>query len=227
MVMAADRSGERVRGVTVERERARPWPSVTEPGCRAEDLMPTDLVDALHQARRGREAGFVTLYRDLQPRLFRYATVLVGRDDAEDVTAEAWLQIARDLPTFSGDLDGFRGWTSTVVRNRAMDLLRSRSRRPATPCGLEEFTQRPAADDTAADALEAISTDAAVGLIASLPPTEAEAVLLRAVVGLDTATTAAVLGKRAGAVRVAAHRGLKRLARHIGNLPQEGGWTVE
>jgi RNA polymerase sigma-70 factor (ECF subfamily) len=189
--------------------------------------MPTDLVDALHQARRGREAGFVTLYRDLQPRLFRYATVLVGRDDAEDVTAEAWLQIARDLPTFSGDLDGFRGWTSTVVRNRAMDLLRARSRRPATPCELEEFTQRPAANDTAADALETISTDAAVGLIASLPPTEAEAVLLRAVVGLDTATTAAVLGKRAGAVRVAAHRGLKRLSRRIGNLPQEGGWTVE
>jgi hypothetical protein len=36
-----------------------------------------------------------------------------------------------------------------------------------------------------------------------------------------------VLGKRPGAVRVAAHRGLKRLARRVRYLPQEGRWTVE
>ena len=36
--------------------------------------------------------------------------------------------------------------------------------------------------------------------------------LLRAVVGLDVAQAAAVLGKRPVAVRVAAHRGLRRLA---------------
>ena len=39
--------------------------------------------------------------------------------------------------------------------------------------------------------------------------------LLRAVVGLDTNTTGAVLGTSAGAVRIAAHRGLKRLARML------------
>jgi RNA polymerase sigma-70 factor (ECF subfamily) len=39
-------------------------------------------------------------------------------------------------------------------------------------------------------------------------------VILRAVVGLSVADTAAVLGKRPGAVRVAAMRGLRRLAAH-------------
>ena len=49
-------------------------------------------------------------------------------------------------------------------------------------------------------------------LIATLPPDQAEAVLLRVVVGLDAASAGRVLGKRPGAVRTAAHRGLRRLA---------------
>lgn len=48
--------------------------------------------------------------------------------------------------------------------------------------------------------------------MASLPRDQAEAVLLRHVAGLDVPTTAMVLGKHPGAVRVAVHRGLKRLA---------------
>jgi RNA polymerase sigma-70 factor (ECF subfamily) len=77
-----------------------------------------------------------------------------------------------------------------------------------------------AADDTAGQALEAMSTDRVVALIASLPPEQAEAVLLRVVVGLDARAAGAVLGKRAGAVRTAAHRGLRRLAEQ---LAQPGG----
>jgi RNA polymerase sigma-70 factor, ECF subfamily len=41
-------------------------------------------------------------------------------------------------------------------------------------------------------------------------------VLLRAVVGLDAAAAGAVLGKRPGAVRTAASRGLRTLARRLG-----------
>ncbi|HXV92610.1 MAG TPA: RNA polymerase sigma factor [Pseudonocardia sp.] len=173
-----------------------------------------DLEAALHAARSGSEAGFVALYRDLQPRLLRYATALVGAD-AEDVTAETWLQVARDLHGFRGDLDGFRGWASTICRNRAMDLARARARRPSDPTELEFLTERPGQADTAGTALDTLSTEAAVAMIARLPRDQAEAVLLRAVVGLDAATAGAVLGKSAGAVRVAAHRGLKRLAREL------------
>jgi RNA polymerase sigma-70 factor (ECF subfamily) len=50
-----------------------------------------------------------------------------------------------------------------------------------------------------------------------LPPDQAEAVLLRAVIGLDATTAAHVLGKRPGAIRTAAYRGLRTLARHRGH----------
>lgn len=175
----------------------------------------TDLSGVVHDAQQGDSEAFRTLYRDTQPRLLRYLYPLVG-DDAEDVASETWLQVARDLGSFAGDHDGFRGWVTTIGRHRALDHLRRNSRRAASvPVPAEDLAGIPATEDTAAGALEAMSTDAAVRLIATLPRDQAEAVLLRAVVGLDADRAGQVLGKRAGAVRTAAHRGLRALAKRL------------
>ncbi len=154
----------------------------------------------------------------MHPLLRRYATVLVGRH-ADDVVGEAWLNIARDIRTFRGDVDGFRGWCARIVRNRAIDLIRSDNRRPADPTGYDERLDSVAPDDTAIDALDNIATTRAIDLIGSLPREQAEAVMLRVVMGMDTRTAAEVLGKSPGAVRVAAHRGLQRLRASV----SEGG----
>lgn len=172
------------------------------------------LLDSLTAARAGNAVAFEAVYRALAPRLLRYARGLVGQD-AEDIAAEAWLQIVRDLRKFDGDWDAFRGWAARILRNRAIDHLRAASRRPVRASTLDEIADRPSGDDTAASAGESLSTAAAIELIAALPPDQAEAVLLRVVVGLDANSAAAILGKRAGAVRVAAHRGLKALARRL------------
>jgi RNA polymerase sigma-70 factor, ECF subfamily len=175
----------------------------------------TRLAAVVAEAQRGDAEAFRVLYRDTQPRLLRYLRALVG-DDAEDVASETWLQIARDLASFHGDGDGFRGWAATIARHRALDHLRRAARRPPPVLvPAEDLAGLAARDDTAATALDAVATDAAVRLIATLPPDQAEAVLLRAVIGLDAAAAARVLGKRPGAVRTAAHRGLRTLARHL------------
>jgi RNA polymerase sigma-70 factor (ECF subfamily) len=179
-----------------------------------------DLEGALAAALAGDEAGFIALYRDLQPRLLRYAAALVGTD-AEDVTAETWLHVTKDLRRFAGDLDGFRGWVTTICRHRAMDSARARARRPVQAVEVTELAEWSLADPSFTDGavFERLDTRWAMSLILQLPRTEAEAVLLRAVVGLDAATAGRVLGKRAGAVRVAAHRGLRRLADRIAAEP--------
>lgn len=168
----------------------------------------------LRSAISGDEACFALIYRDVQPRLHRYAASLVG-DEAEDITSEAWLQIARDIRGFSGDLDAFRGWTARIVRNRALDYLRYRSRRPTDSTPVQEAIERPASDDPVREVIDAMTTKTALALIMELPREQAEAVLLRAVVGLDARTAGAVLDKSPAAVRVAAHRGLKRLAKRL------------
>jgi len=175
-------------------------------------LMAVDDDELVQAAQRGDEAAFRAVYRAQQPTLLRYLTVLVG-GDAEDVASEAWLQIARDLPKFRGDADGFRGWAATIARHRAMDHLRHTRRRPVAAVPVELVAaDLPDPLDTAERALETIGTDAAVALIATLPRDQAEAVMLRAVLGLDAESAGKVLGKRAGAVRTAAYRGLKTLA---------------
>ena len=159
----------------------------------------------------------------MQPRLLRYATVLVGRDAAEDVTAEAWLQISRDLTSSPADGDRFRGWAATIVHHRAMDVCRAGARRPTTALPDDERDEPVGASDTAVVALDALSTDLALTLIATLPREQAQAVLLRAVVGLDARTAGEVLGKRPGAVRVAAHRGLKSSLDSFATTPRKAG----
>lgn len=175
---------------------------------------PPSVAAALLAAQRGDEYGFRLLYRDIQPRLLRYLRVLVA-DDAEDVASESWLQISRDLASFAGDVDEFRAWATTIARNRALDQLRRQRRRPPTTELPDTAAHLPAEQDTAQSALDAISTNTALALIAELPPDQAEAVLLRVVVGLDAKTAAQVLGKRPGAVRTATYRGLNKLAERL------------
>ncbi|MFE9202227.1 RNA polymerase sigma factor [Micromonospora sp. NPDC007230] len=171
--------------------------------------MTGELSEAVAAAQAGDEEAFRFLYHSLQPGLLRYLTALVGTD-AEDVASEAWLQISRDLPGFAGG--EFRAWTVTIARNRAMDHLRRQRRRPSLPVPVQALSELAGDADTAERAGETIGTESALALIATLPQREAEAVLLRAVIGLDAETAGRVLGRRAGAVRTAAHRGLRRLA---------------
>ncbi|MER6114928.1 RNA polymerase sigma factor [Streptomyces sp. NPDC001743] len=170
------------------------------------------LTAAVLAAQDGDEDAFRTVYRAVQPRLLGYIRTLVGEPDAEDVASESWLQIARDLDRFSGDADRFRGWAARIARNRALDHLRMRGRRPAGGGDETELQEKPAGSDTAEEAIEALATGRTMSLIAQLPQDQAEAVVLRVVVGLDAKSAAQTLGKRPGAVRTAAHRGLKRLA---------------
>ncbi|WP_425471961.1 RNA polymerase sigma factor [Streptomyces piniterrae] len=187
-------------------------------------MQPDDrrLTVAVQAAQDGDEAAFRTVYRAVHPRLLGYVRTLVGEPDAEDVASEAWLQITRDLARFSGDADRFRGWAARIARNRALDHIRMRGRRPVIGGDESELADTPSTSDTLGEAMEALGTGRTFRLIARLPQDQAEAVVLRVVVGLDAKSAAQVLGKRPGAVRTSAHRGLRRLAELIGDDPGIG-----
>lgn len=178
---------------------------------------PADLSDAVAAAQNGDEGAFRQLFREVQPALLRYLRGLIG-DDSEDVASETWLQVCRDLPTFTGDYANFRAWTVTIARHRAMDHVRRLRRRPSVAVPVEALADLASGADTESEAADAVATGAAIALVASLPAQQAEAVLLRVVMGLDAETVGRILGKRPGAVRTAAYRGLRRLATM---LPEE------
>jgi RNA polymerase sigma-70 factor (ECF subfamily) len=180
---------------------------------------PDPLDAAVELMLTGDEAAFRTVYRDLQPPLLRYLTVLVGTGDAEDVASEAWAQAFRDLDRFAGDADGFRGWVTTIGRHRALDHLRRNRRRPVPDDSVDDLLDLPAAVDVEGDTLARVRSEEVLRLIASLPRDQAEAIVLRTVLGFDAPTAARILGKRPGAVRAAAHRGLKQLAKKLPENP--------
>ncbi|HSJ21570.1 MAG TPA: sigma-70 family RNA polymerase sigma factor [Nocardioidaceae bacterium] len=153
----------------------------------------------------------MVLFRSVQPALLRYLTTLGGAL-AEDVASETWMSVVRGLDRFSGDEAGWRAWVFTIARSRLFDAQRRAGRVPVVVASEEELAARPDGVDVAERVEEMFSTEAALALIRRLPPDQAEAVLLRHVAGLDVPRAAKVLGKRAGAVRVAAHRGLRRLS---------------
>jgi RNA polymerase sigma-70 factor (ECF subfamily) len=76
-----------------------------------------DLAVCLTAAIGGDEVRFAAVWRSLQPALLRYLRVLVV-GAAEDVASETWLQVARDLGAFDGDLRSFRVWLFRIARNR-------------------------------------------------------------------------------------------------------------
>jgi RNA polymerase sigma-70 factor, ECF subfamily len=177
--------------------------------------VPDPLDQAVQRMLEGDEGAFRIVYRAVHPPLLRYLSILVGQDDAEDVASETWAQGFRDLDRFAGDADGFRGWLTTIGRHRALDHLRRAARRPMSPLAPGDLDELPHAPGPESHVMALLSTDAAVQLIGSLPPDQAEAVMLRAVLGFDAETAGRILGKRAGAVRTASYRGLKALARQL------------
>jgi RNA polymerase sigma-70 factor (ECF subfamily) len=169
----------------------------------------------LDRTRDGDSSAFATLWHEYQPLLLRYLRVTTNDDAADDIASETWAAVATSITRFEGDETAFRAWLFTVARCRAIDHIRHASRRPSVPvdpvvlCSTSIAAHGVDPGDAAVSQLE---TEAALRRIAELPPGQRDAVMLRAIAGLDVADAAKIMGKRPGAVRVLAHRGLRTLA---------------
>jgi len=163
-----------------------------------------EFADVLARAQGGDEAAFACLWLDVNPALVRYLRVVSGEVD-EDVAAETWVTVVRGLARFRGDEMAWRGWVFTTARRRAIDEGRRRTRRRRAQAaeGANLTDARWLTGPDPADlVLERMDTHAAL----------AEVIVLRVIAGLDVESVAKLVGRRPGAVRVAAHRGLRRLA---------------
>lgn len=165
----------------------------------------------LASARSGDEEAFAQLWRDAHPALLRYLRVIAPHGSAEDVLSDVWLEVVRRLHRFRGDEAAWRGWLFTTARRRAVDDQRRLSRRPAVSIEMTGEHDWPTSPDAAHVVLENMDTAGAITLVSTLPAMQAEVIMLRVVAGLDTEQVARILGRSPGAVRVAAHRGLRRL----------------
>lgn len=78
---------------------------------------------------QGDRAALQSLYREEAGRMIAVAQRIVRRRElAEEVVQEAFLQIWRKAATFDPELGSARSWVYTIVRNRALNVIRDGSR---------------------------------------------------------------------------------------------------
>jgi RNA polymerase sigma-70 factor (ECF subfamily) len=142
--------------------------------------------ELLVAARAGDREALAALWRDHHPALLRY--LRARRSPApDDVASQVWIDVARSIDRFEGDLTDFRRWLFTIAHRRSVD---------------EQYEQHTA-------------LDRAIALVATLPDAQAEAVMLFVVNELPAADVAEIMQTTEGNVRVLVHRGVTRLRRRI------------
>ena len=176
-----------------------------------------DFAETLAAAQRGDEKAFTQIYRAFNPAVLRYLTVLGGSRMAEDLTAETWIAALKRFAAFTGDEKALRGWLLTIARARWVDAVRASARRPELVTDSTPETVSP--HDVHAEVELGFTTDWALSVIGTLPADQAEVVTLRVVGQLEVAEVAEITGRTPNHVRVLTHRGLKRLAKMLGEVP--------
>jgi RNA polymerase sigma-70 factor (ECF subfamily) len=147
----------------------------------------------------GARDEFETLVRRHNQRLFRAARAILRSDvEAEDVLQQTWLEVFRHLAQFRGDAQ-FTTWATRIAVNAALAHAR---KQPVIAEVVDQVDTRTPDDAVEKQQLGKLLEKC----LAELPQGSREVMVLRDVLELDTAETAACLGVSEEAVRVRLHR---------------------
>jgi RNA polymerase sigma-70 factor (ECF subfamily) len=137
--------------------------------------------DVLRRAQRGDERAFALILRAYETPIFNYVYRIVGdRALAEDLTQEVFVRVFQALPRFSLRCK-FTTWLFQVTKNRVLDELRARERRPHSVLAIEDAPRLEIVDPPV-ERLETI--EAVWRAVRELNPDLKMALLLRDVAGL-------------------------------------------
>ena len=174
-------------------------------GVRDEDV--SGIRQLVVRAARHDPDAWEALYRRAYPELFAYARRRLSSDQAaDDAVSETMLRALDRMACFAWEGAGFDAWLTGILRNVVLETYRTQGRPPpgaalappGAPGPLEQVIDR----DDRARVREAFGR---------LDPQEQEVLELRVVQGLTAEGVGAVLGRRAGAVRMAQSRALHHL----------------
>lgn len=155
-------------------------------------------------ARRDR-AAFHKLYALYSAKIYRYIYYRSGRtDEAEDLTAQVFLKAWEAIPNYRWKGYPFSTWLYRIAHNRVIDYYRTyRDTLPLDAASAQQTNSEP--------------TEAAERLLASnnvrsalkrLTDDQQRVITLRFLDGYETAEVAAIMNKKADAVRALQYRGL-------------------
>lgn len=134
--------------------------------------------------------------------------------DAEEAVQEVFLSAWRSGHTYDPARGSTHTWILSMVRNRCIDVMRARKRRPVQP--LAEGLDPPDTSDVPAEAVSNVDAQAARLALEALPPDQKQAIELAYFAGLSHSEIAAQLAAPIGTVKGRIRLGLDRLRNLMG-----------
>ncbi len=198
------------------RPTALPSPQNVQADRRSTAHVPDELVTA---AMSGDRAAVARLLEVIRPLVARYCRGRLGPVDrsylsADDVAQEVCLAVLTALPNYRQQGKPFLAFVYGIAGHKVIDAHRAVSRGRTEP-----VPDVPETADTGVGpeqrALHGELSAQLRALLDELPEKQREILVLRIVVGLSAEETAEIVGASPGAVRVAQHRALSRLRKHI------------
>ncbi|CAM3187556.1 sigma-70 family RNA polymerase sigma factor [Nocardioides dubius] len=169
---------------------------------------------AVTRARQGDPEAWRELYAEHAGRLLAWLRLRPLGDaalSADDVAGEAWFVAASKIADFEGTSEEFAGWLFGIARKLTANAQRTAQRRATTPQEPDDLAEAVGpAEDHAGDHER---LDWVRSVLATLSQRERDCIGLVDALGMEPKQAAAVLGISPVALRVARHRGLRRLNR--------------
>lgn len=184
-----------------------------------EEEIDPEIVTQVRLAQDGNAHAFSVLYDRYVDRVYGYCYHRVGnRQTAEDLTADVFMRALKRIDSFTWQGKDFGAWLITIARNRCHDHFKSARFRMENPVAdvFDSAEGGPAYDARPEHNLEVedLRTQLRAGL-ERLKSEHAEVLFHRFLQGFDVESTAAIMGKKPGAIRALQYRALKALAKHV------------
>ncbi len=139
--------------------------------------------------------------------------ILGERSAAEDVTQEAFISIWRSGARYDAGRGSVRSWMLSVVRNRAIDALRSRAAKAPKLDFDDEalLDKRPSGNLTDEEAMRRETTDELRGVLEQLPGEQSKVIELAYFGGFSHSEISRMLGVPMGTVKGRMRLGLEKI----------------
>jgi RNA polymerase sigma-70 factor (ECF subfamily) len=165
----------------------------------------------------GDQDRFALLYLRYFDRVYSYLRILL-RDahEAEDATQQIFMNVLEALPAYERRAKPFRAWLFTIVRNHALNQLRSASRVAVEdPAAVDRRREQNGVENPELLALDWISDAELVMFVERLPLPQRQVLMMRFMLDLSTAEIAEILGRTPIDVRKLQHRALTFLRERL------------
>lgn len=187
-----------------------PPPTTSPPSAAAEQ----ELLALLRESST-REAGFRTLLRTYQERVYWHVRRIVNtHEDADDVTQNTFIQVYRHVEKFEGKSQLYT-WIYRIATNEALGLLRKQKRQQ--PLSVDSELAIEQAQVTAADApIDADALQAKLmAAVARLPEKQRLVFNMRYFDEMSYKEISVVLGTSEGGLKASYHHAVKKIEAFI------------